>query len=61
MLSTTRARFNQLFNTFLKTGFQEALAAVRELNGHNLKDQQLRCSFLPDNADTDKTVRTRPR
>jgi len=39
---------------------QEALAAVRELNGHNLKDQQLRCSFLPDNADTDKTVRTRP-
>ncbi|CAG5105792.1 Oidioi.mRNA.OKI2018_I69.chr1.g2458.t1.cds [Oikopleura dioica] len=39
---------------------QEALAAVRELNGHNLKDQQLRCSFLPDNADSEKTVRTRP-
>lgn len=39
---------------------QEALAAVRELNGHALKDQQLRCSFLPDNNDSDKTMKARP-
>lgn len=39
---------------------QEALAAVRDLNGHNQKDQMLRCSFLPDSHDTDRNHRSRP-
>ena len=40
---------------------QEALAAVRDLNGHTQKDQMLRCSFLPDSHDTDRNHRSRPR
>ena len=40
---------------------QEALAAVRDLNGYHLKDQILRCSFLPDSHDTERTHRARPR
>jgi len=39
---------------------QEALAAVRDLNGHTQKDQMLRCSFLPDSHDTDRNHRSRP-
>lgn len=39
---------------------QEALAAVRDLNGYHLKDQLLRCSFLPDSHDTERTHRARP-
>lgn len=39
---------------------QEALAAVRDLNGHSQKDQILRCSFLPDTHDTDRNHRSRP-
>lgn len=39
---------------------QEALSAVRELNGYALKDQVLRCSFLPDTHDTERTHRARP-
>jgi len=39
---------------------QEALAAVRDLNGHAQKDQVLRCSFLPDTHDTDRNHRARP-
>lgn len=39
---------------------QEALAAVRDLNGHTQKEQLLRCSFLPDSHDTDRNHRSRP-
>jgi len=39
---------------------QEALAAVRDLNGHAQKDQVLRCSFLPDTHDNDRNHRARP-
>ena len=40
---------------------QEALAAVRDLNGHSQKDQILRCSFLPDSHDNERNHRSRPR